>query len=217
MPLFDDPEETTGLRINPADIMEHLLLVWSIEYIEHSPTRFSTPEKKSDVIVVDLVDLDLDDPGTNEVGLVGRRQWWRQGKLIQTLRDRVGRERPMLATMTKGVGTQGFAAPYVLAVASGDPAAVERANQWMKAHPDFTPSLPRDAWAQQQAKSQGPQPEWSVPQPQQTQQPQQAQQARPLAATQAKQSSLMDQLKAMADQNRAKNLPQPPQSDQPGY
>ena len=213
MPLFDDPEETTGLRINPADVMEHLLLVWSIEYIAHSPTRFTTPEKKSDVIVVDLVDLDLFDPETNEAGFLARRQWWRQGKLIQALRDRVGRERPMLANMTKGVGTQGFAAPYVLAVASGDPAAVERANQWMKAHPDFTPSLPRDQWIQQQPQNQGPQPEWSVPQPQQPQQ----QQARPLAATQAKQSALMDQLKAMAEQNRARNLPQPPQSDQPGY
>ena len=57
---FEEPEETSGIRINPADVVGHLLLVWAIEYKDDSPTRFSKPDKKSDVIIVDLVDLDLE-------------------------------------------------------------------------------------------------------------------------------------------------------------
>ena len=73
---FSEPgEEFTGVRINPRDCLDHLLLIWVIEYLPHKPTQFSRPDKPSDVIVVDVVDLDEKDPETDEVGLMARQGW----------------------------------------------------------------------------------------------------------------------------------------------
>jgi len=204
MSQFDEPEEVTGLRLNPADIIGHVLLVWAIDYKEHSPTRFSTPDKKSDVIVVDLVDLDLYDEDDRE-GLLARRQWWRQGRLIQTLRGKIGSTRPMLVMMDKGTGTQGYAAPYVLTSVSSDPVMVTRANDWFARHPNHQVSTPDGEW--------GVKPDEDPWEPKQQPRPEQ----RP-AQPQQPSNPTLDRLRAQATRNRAKGiLPQPPSDDQPGF
>jgi len=138
---FEEPEETGGIRLNPRDIVNHLLLVWVIDYIAHSPTQFSRPDKPSDVIVVDAVDLDqVDENGS--VGLVARKCWWRQAQLIQALRGKIGGADPLLVRMGKGGATMGRNAPFVLVSMTADPQCVGRAGQWMKMNPDFVPSTP---------------------------------------------------------------------------
>ena len=138
---FAEPEETGGIRLNPRDIVNHLLLVWVIDYIAHSPTQFSRPDKPSDVIIVDAVDLDqVDENGA--VGLVARKCWWRQAQLIQALRGKIGGKDPLLVRMAKGGATMGRNAPFVLASMTADPQCVGRAGQWMKLNPGFTPSSP---------------------------------------------------------------------------
>ena len=139
---FDEPtQEFTGVRINPRDCLNHLLLIWVIEYLPHKPTQFTRPDKPSDVIVVDVVDLDEVDPDTEAQGLLARHVWWRQAKLIQSLKTRIG-GKPMLAYMGKGGASQGFNAPYVLNSATGEPAAVQRAKEWLARNPGFAPSQP---------------------------------------------------------------------------
>ena len=136
---FSDPEETGGVRLNPRDIVGHLLLVWAVDYIAHSPTQYTRPDKPSDVIVVDVVDLDqVDDTG--RPGLTARRAWWRQAQLIQSLKGRIGDTSPILAKMDKGGAAIGRAAPFVLTNMKGDPNSVGRAQQWAAANPGFTPS-----------------------------------------------------------------------------
>lgn len=133
------PSSNDGPRILPAEVHNHLLLVWAVEYIDHSPTKFSTPDKKSDVIVVDVVDLSQRDPDTGQLGLIARRSWWRQAQLIQVLKPFVGARNPKLALMTRGIATKGQP-PFVLQDMRGDPEAVRVANAWRQANPDFLPS-----------------------------------------------------------------------------
>lgn len=133
------PSSNDGPRILPSEVHNHLLLVWAVEYIDHSPTKFSTPDKKSDVIVVDVVDLSQRDPDTGQLGLVARRSWWRQAQLIQTLKPFVGARNPKLALMTRGIATKGQP-PFVLQDMRGDQEAVRVANAWRQANPDFVPS-----------------------------------------------------------------------------
>lgn len=132
---FDD--EPASDRLNPADCLNHLLLVWAVGYTEHSPTKYTVPGKNSDVIHVDCVDLDaLDESG--QPGKVHRNCWWRNGRLIGFLRPRIGREKPVLAWMTLGTATMGKP-PYELMVATEHADSVARASAWMQAHPDFKP------------------------------------------------------------------------------
>lgn len=203
-PRFDEPEETNTIRINPGEILDHLLLVWAIEYIDHSPTRFTQPGDKSDVIVVDLVDLDLYDDN-NQPGYLARRQWWRQGRLIQSLRPKIGSSNPMLVKMSKGTGSQGYAAPFILVSMTGDPASVVRASRWFESNPDFQPSLPRDQWTQTQ----------QVPQSERQQVRQPAGAGSPV--TQASTNTLMDKLRAQAAANASRLPPPPVQHDEPGF
>lgn len=135
---WGEPGQGMGDRINPRDIVNHLLIVWVIDYIAHSPTRFTVPGKPSDVIVVDIVDLDqADDRGYQ--GLLARKVWWRQSRLISMLKEKQGSR--MLARMVQGTGSTGFNAPFELISMLSDPACKARADQWLKAHPDFVPSV----------------------------------------------------------------------------
>lgn len=133
---FDD--EPASDRLNPVDCVGHLLLVWAIGYTDHSPTKYTVEGKKSDVVHVDCVDLDLaDDEGY--AGKLFRNCWWRNGRLIGFLRPRIGRGKPVLAWMTKGVATMGQP-PYELSLATGDEDAIARGQAWIQAHPEFTPT-----------------------------------------------------------------------------
>jgi hypothetical protein len=138
---YDEPTEVGGTRINPESAVGHLLLIWAVDYIAHSPTKFTSDDKPSDVIVVDVVDLDVADEN-GYAGLLGRKSWWRQARLIGALREKVGTGRPMLAQMTLGIPTRGKP-PYELVSMSGDPDSVARARAWRAGHPEFVPSQPR--------------------------------------------------------------------------
>lgn len=142
IPDNEMPEEFTGLRINPRDVVGHLLMIWVIDYLPHKPTQYSRPDKPSDVIVVDVVDLDIVDPESGQPGLLARHTWWRQAKLIQKLKSKVGTPHPWLARMAKGGASTGFNAPFVLNGAADEPGAKERAMEWASRNPGFTPSTP---------------------------------------------------------------------------
>jgi hypothetical protein len=138
---FSEPDSSG--RLNPRDVVGHLLLVWPTDYITDSPTKFSKPGQPSDVIVVDVVDLDDHDPVTGEAGYVTRGAWWRQGRLIGSLKKKVGTKDPMLARMSQGIGTPGYNAPFELTSATSDRQAVARAQEWLQKNPDFQPTA---AW-----------------------------------------------------------------------
>lgn len=134
---WGEPSQSMGDRINPRDILNHLLIIWVVDYIAHSPTRFTVQGKASDVIVVDIVDLDQPDERGYQ-GLLARKVWWRQARLIASLKDKQGSR--LLSRMTQGTGSTGFNAPFELVSMLSDPACKSRAEQWIKAHPDFVPS-----------------------------------------------------------------------------
>lgn len=196
------PEEFTGVRINPRDCVGHLLLIWVIDYLPHKPTQFSRPDKPSDVIVVDVVDLDVVDPETGQPGLLARHTWWRQAKLIQKLKTKVGSPNPWLAYMAKGGASTGFNAPFVLNGASSEPAAKQRAVEWMTRNPGFTPSVPFVEGVESQPQ---PQVEGSPPPP-----PTRA----PSILEQMAGQRLVSQGQAGAD--RLSHL-QPPQGERPPF
>jgi hypothetical protein len=117
------------------------MMVWFTGYIDHSPTRFSTPGKKSDAVVVDLVDLDqAGDDGYQ--GKVYRQVWWRPGRLIQFGKPRLGRANPVLARMIKGEMVMGNY-PYELELVDHDPDCVARGTAWFQANPGFRPTPPQ--------------------------------------------------------------------------
>ncbi len=148
--------EPGGGRLNPAECINHvcarpgevtcscighLLMVWAVGYIDHSPTKYSQPGKNSDVVVVDVVDLDQADEN-GWAGLVVRSCWWRNARLIGLMKGRIGRPKPVLARMGLGVATMGKP-PYELHFAADDADAVQRATAWFAAHPDFKPTAPQ--------------------------------------------------------------------------
>ncbi len=127
--------------LNPKDLINHLLIIWSIDYVENSPTKFSKPGQPADAVIVDVVDLDGYDPETNQPGRLARGTWWRQGRLIRELKRCLGNQNPKLAWMTQGISTSGYP-PYELRDATTDQGAITRATHWMQAHPGFKPSTP---------------------------------------------------------------------------
>lgn len=138
---FTEPDETGGVRINPADVVGHLLLVWAVDYIPHSPTQYTRPDRPSDVIVVDAVDLDQVDPDTGMSGLLGRKCWWRQAQLIAAMKSKIGNPDCVLVRMERGRATKGMP-PFVLTSCTSEPQAVQRANAWFQRNPGFVPSVP---------------------------------------------------------------------------
>jgi len=136
---WGEPEQVAGERVNPSDILNHLIIVWVIDYIAHSPTKFTRPDKPSDVIVVDVCDLDLaDDEGFQ--GRLSRKAWWRQARLIASLKPKIGTR--LLGRIVKGTANSGFNAPFEFVSMVGDADCLKRGDIWMKAHPNFKPSEP---------------------------------------------------------------------------
>jgi len=195
----DMAEEFTGVRINPRDCVGHLLLIWVIDYLPHKPTQFTRPDKPSDVIVVDVVDLDVVDPDTGKPGLLARHTWWRQAKLIQKLKPKVGSPNPWLARMAKGGASTGFNAPFILNGAADEPGTKERALEWASRNEGFRPSSPF---------MENPVPSNSQPQPQ-------------VQSSTVQQPTILAQLAAQAQRgaDRLQHLgpPQPPQGGKPPF
>jgi hypothetical protein len=122
----------------PQDCPNHLLMVWFTGYIEHSPTRYTVAGKKSDAIVVDIVDLDQADENGYQ-GKVFRQTWWRPGRLIGFGKQRIGRPNPVLARMVKGAMIMGNY-PYELELMDHDPECVNRGKAWFQANPGWKPT-----------------------------------------------------------------------------
>lgn len=135
---WGEPSQT-GDQLLPRDIVNHLLIIWVVEYVPHSPTVHTRPDRPSDMIVVDVVNLDHADERGYQ-GLLHRNVWWRQARLIARLRDRIGQR--LLCRMTQGTARPGFNAPFELINVKDDPEARSRGDAWIKAHPDFVPSEP---------------------------------------------------------------------------
>lgn len=147
---FEDPA-AGGDRLNPRDILGHLLIVHPIEYCTGIITQYSGPEG-SDAVKADIADLDaFNADGTN----IWRGVLWFQGQLISSLKPKIGKL--VLGRMGKGMGQPGRNQPFVIEPASGDAMAVSKAQVWLATHPEFT-------------NVQGPPP---TPQPQATPQQQQ--------------------------------------------
>jgi len=136
----DEPEQVGGVRLNPKMILGHLLVVWVTDYIKHSPTKYTVVGKPSDVVVVDCIDLDQVDETSGEVGLIARNCWWRQSRLIQLLKRRVGMPNPILIRITQGSQAN---SPYEAVSQRSDEAAMTRLHQWFQRNPDFIPSVKR--------------------------------------------------------------------------
>lgn len=136
---FDEPGPASGVLVRPKDVVGHLLMVWAIDYIPHAQTKYTRPDKPSDVVVVDVVDLDQRDEATGQEGVLARRTWWRNSRLIQALRPRIDTGRPILARMVVGRATMGNP-PFELASATNDPQAVARAQDWLRRNQGFIPS-----------------------------------------------------------------------------
>lgn len=159
---LDEPDQTGGSWLDPKVIVGHLLIVWSIRYIDHAPTQHSKPGQKSDVVVVDGVDLDqINDQG--EEGVIVRNSWWRQARLIKLLKTRCGNPNPILIRIQR-VGT-GFTSPYEGVSQRSDVAAMARYKQWCDRNMDFVPTPPDAHIAMPGNVPQGSQnePRWSGP------------------------------------------------------
>jgi hypothetical protein len=162
------PAEVGGEFIKPKDLRGHLLIVYPIGYIPHIQTRFSSADKKSDAITVDVIDLD-DKDEFGAPGKIYRNSNWMQSQLIVALRSMIGGK--VLGRIDLGVSRNGMNPPWTLVDALDDPVARERAAAWKQAHPDFRPStfVVRDpAPAQpQQVQQQPPRDNYTAPRDQQ--------------------------------------------------
>lgn len=140
---YDDTviEQSSGVYINPKDIVNHLLLVWSVGYLPpgQAPTKFN---EQADCAVVDVVDLSQVDPDTGLPGLLATGQRWYQARLIRELKPRVGRTTPMLCAMTQVPSTKGNPA-FELTPAHHDESCVTAANEWRARNRNFIPGAAR--------------------------------------------------------------------------
>src|SRR5688572_9908784 len=141
---FSEPGETAREYINPEQIAGQLIIVWPIQHVNPAPpTKFSRPDKVDDAISVDVVTLEIPDENGNPK--VFRSQLWRQSRLIQSFRQRIG-QGPLLGTISKGTATMGQP-PWIFISLTHEAAAVELANQWAEKYGEFVPSEPRE-WMQ---------------------------------------------------------------------
>lgn len=112
----------------PKNLVNHLLLIWAIEHIKHSPTQFTEEGKESPVIIVDVVDL-CHNPEPY------RAQWWRPLYLVGALKGNVGKPPTLVVMKLDGRSFQ-------LESMSAHPQAVDIARQWFMRNQGFTPSVP---------------------------------------------------------------------------
>lgn len=216
----------------------HLLIVYPRGYIEHHPTKFSQPGKKSDVIVCDVVDLDAPDDNGQAPGKVYRNAWWRQSQLIISLRPFI--DKRVLGRITKGISRNGMNPPWVIGDSTAEPGAIERARTWAHANPNFAlspfdpnrlPTIPapppagqyggppqgyqqqfNDPWAQQ-----APPPQYPQPAPPQYQQPLQPQYQQPQPQYQQPAPGTMTYpAQGYTATSQAATAPPPPQYQQAG-
>lgn len=103
------------------DAIGHLCIFEPVAYETGIPTPY-----KNDADAVRCIVHDVDAGTTSEDALIF------QGGLIGALKNRVGQT--VLATVTQGVAKPGQSAPWTLTDATGDPAAVKRATDFLDAY-----------------------------------------------------------------------------------
>lgn len=208
---FARPADTGGEFVNPRQLDGHLLIVYPLGYVPFIQTKFSRPDKPSDGIAVDVVDLDDKDERGNP-GKVYRNCNWMQGQLIASLKSRVGQK--VLGRIGLGVARNGMNPPWVLVDMFDDAAARERASAWVRANPDFAPTvftLREQQQSRPEPQQQGGYQQGGYQQPQQNYQPQQQQpqQRQPTygvagaPAPDAEEASLLEQLRRKRAQREA--------------
>ena len=134
---FDEPVETTGEFMSPKQLAGHLVIVWPLGYVPFIQTKFTRPDKPSDAICVDVVDLDaMGDDGIP--GKLYRTCNWMQAQMIASLRPKIGSK--LLGHVAQGLSKNGMNPPWMLNSATNDPQAMARGNAWIGAHPGYTPS-----------------------------------------------------------------------------
>jgi hypothetical protein len=132
----EEGQQGNGVYINAKDVVNHLLLVWCIKYLEPgvAPTKFKAD---ADCVVVDVVDLDqLDESG--QPGLLGQGQRWYQNKLIGFMKPRAGKPAPVLAYMGTEPSSMGNPA-FVLLPAHAVDECRQRADEWRSRNQTFVP------------------------------------------------------------------------------
>lgn len=158
MPGFNEPgsaqtqDSDARYQLLPKNVVGHLLLIWSVEYIQNSPTKYAAPGKEEPVVVVDVVDL-CHSPE------VWRKQWWRPLYLVGALKENAGKPGPVIAVMKLGQATKGNP-PFELESMSQNPRAVEMAQRWYTMNLGFQPSRPEPPQQQAPAPNGGG---WSDP------------------------------------------------------
>lgn len=133
MTQFSDPSQG-GDSLKPSDVLGHLLIVRPLEHVFGIVTTFG--EK-------DAIRCDVGDVTANEIH---KDVLWFPGGLVGSLKNSIGST--ILATMTQGTAKPGQSAPWMLAGASADPAAVAKASAWLDVNgPTFNGLAPAAAAA----------------------------------------------------------------------
>jgi|SRR5688572_19723377 len=224
-------EERSSSYLNPPDMVNHLLLIWPVDYEHDTYTKYPRQDgQPSDAVYCDVVDLSVNGPD-GQPGYLMRGCKWTQGRLIRDTKKLVGSPDPLLKLM----GKDGDA--YQLFEQSTNPAAVSVAEAWATRNPGFRPGSdqPPKFAPQQQGpiRSTAPYPQQYPVPPAQVQQPQfqqplvvpqfptQPESQQPLVVPQfpTQPESPMDRLRRQTAHPyfQPQDLPQPPQDENPPY
>jgi hypothetical protein len=131
--VFESPASQTS-SVRTADLLGHLCIFSPVEY----ETDVQTVNGTSDVVVVDIVDLDADG-GTEYDGV-----WFFSVGLRNALKRYVP-DGKVLARIGQGAAKPGKNAPWILVDATGSAGDVARATAYVNgqtAHSFDTPAVP---------------------------------------------------------------------------
>lgn len=128
---FAAPSNATE-SVKVADLANHLLIIEPVEY----KTGIPTVHGEAEAIEVNIVDLDTN---TEHAGLL-----WFNVALRNALKTKTGQK--VLARIGQGQAKPGKSAPWILIDATGDAAAVAKANAYLGAAP-AAPATPAPAAA----------------------------------------------------------------------
>ena len=120
MQPFAAPSNATE-SVKVADLANHLLIIEPVEY----KTGIPTVHGEAEAIEVNIVDLDTN---KEHAGLL-----WFNVALRNALKTKTGQK--VLARIGQGAAKPGKSAPWILIDATGDAAAVAKANAYLGAAP----------------------------------------------------------------------------------
>jgi hypothetical protein len=118
---FSAPSTMEDSGFRAKDAVDHLLLIHPIEFREDMRTSYSKVGELSPAVVCNITDLDEDEEFDSVI-------LW-QVALVNALKTQIGSK--VLARMTQGQAKPGQSAPYILADATQDAAAVKLATDYL--------------------------------------------------------------------------------------